>query len=474
MSRTIYHINEFVGIDQSHDENGLKPMMSPDACNMDTTDGNSSVARGCVRHIQAAIPGDGGIHALKIFSTLSGDMFIAAAGESIYAYKDGEWKSVYTYSDGLSEHHFDFVQAQIASKDYLIIASGEKQLVKFDGTTAAPFGSEEELSNKAVGYLAMYRSRLFSAGDKENPNRLYWSQLPGGTRSIESWGPVEASPNVEGGHTEVGSMKSDPIVGLAALSNQLIIFKQNSIYRLLGDKPSNFIVEEVEARNESTVYTAIVKRAGSLFFLTKGGLCIFNGVNAQTMADARRIQGILKNSSTADSRGAICRDKLYFTISENNKCAMIEYDLTRGAYMLRRGFTAYDICSKGGTVYLVNENRCVCRLDEGTSYDGAPVNAYWQTPKTDLYDKGGIKAMRALYLRGQSDDADSATLIDVTIGGCVTTYRTLLPKSENDVLEVPLQNEGRTFCMRIYNEAGGSFTLKSGMEAEFDARRRSE
>ena len=132
MSRTIYHINEFVGIDQSHDENGLKPMMSPDACNMDTTDGNLSVARGCVRHIQAAIPGDGGIHALKIFSTLSGDMFIAAAGESIYAYKDGEWKSVYTYSDGLSEHHFDFVQAQIASKDYLIIASGEKQLVKFD------------------------------------------------------------------------------------------------------------------------------------------------------------------------------------------------------------------------------------------------------------------------------------------------------------------------------------------------------
>ena len=86
-----------------------------------------------------------------------------------------------------------------------------------------------------------------------------------------------------------------------------------------------------------------------IFFLTKGGLCIFNGVNAQTMADARRIQGILKNSSTADSRGAICRDKLYFTISENNKCAMIEYDLTRGAYMLRRGFTAYDICSKGGT-----------------------------------------------------------------------------------------------------------------------------
>ena len=97
MSRTIYHINEFVGIDQSHDENGLKPMMSPDACNMDTTDGNLSVARGCVRHIQTAIPGDGGIHALKIFSTLSGDMFIAAAGESIRLQGRGMEKRVHIF-----------------------------------------------------------------------------------------------------------------------------------------------------------------------------------------------------------------------------------------------------------------------------------------------------------------------------------------------------------------------------------------
>ena len=147
----------------------------------------------------------------------------------------------------------------------MIIATGERQLIKFDGDEAKPFGSAEGVSDKKAGYLAMYRSRLFAAGDPENPNRLYWSQLPGGERSIENWGSVEASPNVEGGHTEVGSMKSDPIVGLSALSNQLIIFKRDSIYRLLGDKPGNFIVEEVEGRTETAVYSAIVKRAGSQF-----------------------------------------------------------------------------------------------------------------------------------------------------------------------------------------------------------------
>ena len=85
------------------------------------------------------------------------------------------------------------------------------------------------------------------------------------------------------------------------------------------------------------------------------------------MGDARRIQNMLKSASTAASRGAICRDKLYFTIGEGGGHAivLIEYDIMRAAYMLRRGFRAYDICSSGGTLYIANENRRICRMDEG-------------------------------------------------------------------------------------------------------------
>ena len=82
MARAIYRINEFIGIDQSRDENALKSAMSPDACNMDTAGGNLSVCRGCVRHIEAPIPGTGDIHAIRIFSTPDGEMFIAAAGRA--------------------------------------------------------------------------------------------------------------------------------------------------------------------------------------------------------------------------------------------------------------------------------------------------------------------------------------------------------------------------------------------------------
>lgn len=472
MSLKLFRIDEFTGIDQSRDENALPVSASPDAYNMETASGALAVAKGYTRHIAQAVPGGDDIHALFVYARTAGDLFIAVAGDSVYAWQNGAWQTVYTYENGLESHLFDFEQAQIDGTDYLIIGCGERQLVKFDGETASLFGSEENVSNIPVRYLAMYRSRLFSAGDPGNPNRLYWSQLPGSGRSVEEWGPVEASPNVEGGHAEAGSIGSDPIVGLAALSNQLVIFKKHSIYRLLGDKPGNFSIEEVDSRAERTTNTAVVKCGDALYFMTAGGLCCFNGVTAAPMRDARKIRTLLENSDVSASMGALCRDRLYFSLTDSDGDALIEYDLVRGVYMLRRGFAVKGLCARDGTLYLADQNRFVCRFNEGGDYGGAPIAARWRTPETDIREKSVIKGMRALYLRGSSDAKDSATLVDVKTGPLTETHRLLLPKSGSDVLEVPLKNEGRTFTLTFRNEAGGRFAVTSGIEIEFEQKRR--
>lgn len=392
-----FSLDEFSGLDQSRDENAVPFAMSPDACNMDTDNGALRVAKGYVRHIPAPVPGEEAIHALAVYAGDGGDRFVAAAGDALYAW-DGElWQSIYTYPAPLARHTFAFAQAQIDTTDYLIIGCGEHQLVKFDGTAASLFGSAENVSDIAVNYLSMYRSRLFGTGDPDHPNRLYCSQLPGSGRSIEAWGPVEASPNVEGGHAEVGSIASDPIISLAALSNELVIFKKHSIYRLLGDKPGNFTIEEVDSRAERTANTAVVKCGDALYFMTAGGLCCFNGVTAAPMRDARRIRTILENADVSASRGALCRDKLYFSLTDGAGDALVEYDLVRGAYMLRRGFSIGGLCARDGRLYLVDGARHVCRFNEGESYDGAPITAWWRTPETDLRDKSVVKGMRALY-----------------------------------------------------------------------------
>ncbi len=475
MARKIYRIDEFIGIDQSIGENGMSPAFSPDAYNMDTADGELSVAKGYTRHIAAPVPGEGPIRRMHLFRSGNGDRIIVLAGNELYACVDGTWGLIYTFEGGLTGGKVDFTEARIDGADYLLIGSGEQAIVKYDGSKAALFGSADKLSDIRVRYLAMYRSRLFSAGDPDNPNRLYWSKLPGSSRTIEDWGDDADSINVSGGHTEIGESAGDPIVGIIALSNQLMIFKKRSIYRLIGDKPSNFIVEKVDSDLETAAYTSLVTSGDVLYFMTKGGLCRFNGVTAAPMADARRIKNILSTASVEDTKGAVARSKLYFIIREDeNNDAIVEYDLLRRSYMLRRGFGAADIAAWDGRLYLINSARYVYLFDEGTSYDGLPIEAKWRTPETDLFDKSGVKAMRSLCFRGHSENSETALIAEVSIGGGKTSNRVLLPLEQSDVVEVPLKNEGRTFSLTLSNEAGGSFTLTGGAELSFETWRRVE
>ena len=123
-------------------------------------------------------------------------------------------------------------------------------------------------------------------------------------------------------------------------------------------------------------------------------------------------------------------------------------------------------------MYLINDKRFLYRCNEGESYDGDPIHAWWRTPMTDLYDKAGIKGLRELYLRAQPMTGDGALIIESTAGTVTETRRVLLPDSETEVLEVPLQNEGRTFCLKFSNEAGGRFSVQGGVELLLERRER--
>lgn len=474
MARKIYRIDQFVGIDQSQGENGMNPAFSPDACNMDTSDGDLTVAKGYTRYISDPIPGTDPIRRIFRFRAITGDQVVALAGSTLYAYKDGAWTEVYTYDSDLNDGKVDFQEVQIDGNDYLLMGSGEGRVIKYDGYESLYFGSEEKLSDVAVRYLAMYRGRLFSAGDAVYPGRLYWSKLPGSERNIEDWGDDVDSVNVSGGHTEIGTVSGEPIVGLAALSNQLIIFKKGSIYRLIGDKPSNFTVERVLAESEEAAYTSIVNKGDMLYYMTKGGMCRFNGVSAGQMGDADKLKRLMQKADVSDCRGAGVRNKLYFTLTDENGPAMVEYDTARGAYMLRRGFTPTDIASWDGELFIVDQNRYVCRFDSGSTYNGTPIEAWWRTPETDLYDKSGVKAMRSLCFRGSAIDSDTALNAEVKVGEAKTKSRIGLATDSSEVMEVPLKNEGRTFSMSLSNEAGGRFTLKGGVELSFETWRRVE
>lgn len=395
MARKIYRIDEFMGLDQSMGENGMAASYSPDACNMDTADGELTIAKGYTRYITSAVPGTEAIRRMFLFHSGSGDQVIVVTGGSVYAYREGVWVLIYTFTGGLTGGRVDFTEARIDATDYLLIASGEQQIVKYNGAQAA-------------------------------------------------------------------------------LSNQLLIFKKRSLYRLIGDKPSNFTVERIDSDVETAAYTSLVMSGDMLYFMTKGGLCRFNGVSAALMPDARRIKKLLSGADVSLSKGAAARSRLYYSFDDAKGGGIIEYDLVRHTYMLRRGFDVGDIASWDGRLYIVNSGRYVCLFDDGKSYDGKNIEAWWRTPETDLFDKSGVKAMRSLCFRGHAQGAATAMNAEVSVGSARAATRVLLPTEESEVVEVPLKNEGRTFSLRIANEAGGRFTLRGGIELSFETWRRVE
>ena len=470
-----YRIPVFYGIAQNVTENRQNDGESPDACNMDTASGRLSVAKGYVKESAAAFPDPSAVRRLYVWRHAGTRKLLVATGSKLFVLDEtaGEWKSIYDFGTTATAAQYDFLPVKIASTEYLLIANGTARMAKWDGLSASAtaFGSTEALSDAAVNFVELYYARLFAAGDAANPSRLYYSQAPGDTRTIENWTVATESENVSGGFVEVGT-DSDPITGLFAMSNQLLIFKRDSLYRLLGDRPGNFRIQPVSGTMQQPVHTACVRAGDVLYFLTPGGMYYFDGQSVQKKADADKVQLILQHADlsacTASARG----DKLYFSFreaaGEGGNDAVLIYDLARGTYMLRRGFTAHGLFSAGGTLFLLDGNGFVCRFEEGETYDGARIDAYWKTPMTDLDSKAVNKRLEELYLRGSGG---ILSLEAVTESGTVYNER-LMPGGSERILELGLTGEGRAFQLVFRNVNGSSFTIDGGVELIMDMQRR--
>lgn len=471
-----YRIARFLGIDQSECENNLDPGTSPGAHNMDTAGGRLTVAKGYVHHSELAHPCPDTVRRMFIWHKGDVQRFILFTDDGISVLREGAagWQTLHALPDGttLTDGQQDFLPLKIGSDEMLLCASGTEQIQTWDGEaeTCTPFGSAEQLSDPPTRLIELYYSRLFAAGDPNFPSRLYWSAAPGDERSVEDWSSMEASPDVSGGHVEVGT-DSDPITGLVALSNQLLIFKRDSLYRLLGDRPSNYRIYPVNAVMTQPLHSACVRCGDVLYFLTKTGLYYFDGQSVQRAADADRVQNILAEADLSACEGAACRDKLYFAFRTGGSTvnnAMLVYDRNRRSYMLRDGFTARALCADGGTLYLIDGDGYVCRFDEGETYAGREIEACWCTPMTDLGGKIAVKHLKELYLRGSG----GIIAISAKTGSGTVFFERLMPTDTPDVLEATLSGDGRAFCLEIANVNGSRFTIDGGVELLFDVQRR--
>ena len=545
-----FQVQEFFGIEQQKDSSLLPVGSAYDARNIDTSDGNMRVAKGFVRHIAEAIPNNDRIIKLVI-SRGSTQQYYVVASENIYAYESGAWRSIYTFSPALTTTQIDYLQTRIGTDDYIVIATGETQMVKiklsdntatqfgtglysFEGTVSsydsaryvvtlsAPLSTEalrhapldgiviggtwyavatavgatvtlskqpdaEPASGSAAtirgggsdahcNYIDMYYSRLFAAGDPNNPCRLYWSAVVGDGRTIEDWLAVEGSADASGGYVEIGEASGDPIVGLVLLSSQILIFKRYSVYRLYGDRPSTYSIERVESASRPMSNSGATVKYDTPFYLTRDGINYYDGTGVLPMSNGvRYLNRFMANvSSVSGSKAIHCDNRLYFTCRVDPDSAeddaIIVYDVGRGSYMVRDGFGIADLCAFDGRMFMTNSSRYVYEFDVGDSYDGEPITAYWRTQPTDLGFKHIKKQVKAVLFRG----ADGVINITVRAGNNKSYDRKNVFAAEDDgfVFSEFRVDQARVFEFLFENEAGGQFGINGGVEVLYETERK--
>ncbi len=468
-------LQSFGGMRQDKDDYINSPDTSPDACNMQTPDGCLSVAKGFSRAIPMAVPAGDSYKRLYVYARPDGLKYIVCTDTRLLVYDEtnGAWQELFSFGQRIDANQIAFLPMKIGTQDYLLIAYGKGQILKWDGldAQAAVFGSSENLSDEPQNYLEQYFGRLFAAGNPTKPSRLFWSKTPGDTRTVEDWRSDDASADVSGGFTDIGT-DSDPITGLFALSNQLLIFKRDTLYRLLGDRPSNYRILPVDAAFSRPQYTACVRYADRLYFLTDSGLCFYDGQTVRRPQSFRALHKLLSTCSLDRCEAAACGDQLYFAVREHADSAyndlLIEYDLMRETFMVRRGFTAAGLCAARGELYALTGAGRVVKFDDSPDYDGVPIEAWWETPRIDLGTKHHKKTLGELACTGSGDPMR----ITVRCDGQRYESTLLFPKNDDTVAESVLRGEGRVFRLRFANMNGGAFTLDTGVTLRFDSEHR--
>ena len=451
-----------------------KSDMSPNACTADTRSGALCSAKGFSRVIPSLCTADTPFERMFVYSTEHGNRCLAVARDMMYFYSEtlAIWQPLYQFETDVTGERMDFLKVRIGTSDRLLIACGNEPMLTFDAetNTVAAFGTEQKQSNKTISYAELYFGRLFAAGDPEAPSRLYWSKAPGGGRTIDDWRSDPNSENVSGGFVDVG-VDDDPITGLFAMSNQLLIFKRDSLYRLLGDRPGNYRIIPVDAAFRQPLHTACVRYADRLFFLTEGGLCFYDGQTVRKSAAFRALEPLLRNANLAAVRAAACDDTLYFAIRSRYDApyneTVIEYDVLRDRFMIRNGFTVVDLCTVHGTLYLLTGAGKLAAFDNNISYDGDPINVWWCTPMLDLGRKDTNKTLLMLTATGTGQIGVRA---ESDGGSYETSVR--LSSVPLGVTEIPLRGVGRMFRLRFSSVGGAPFTLDAPVTLLFDQQRR--
>lgn len=452
MSEGMLRIGEFLGLDQSQDEMGLKDGYSPDLQNVACEGGLLRTVRGYEKVSTEPVPG--GAHSLAALRSRERPRLLAANRQGVYSLtEDRRWRLECEQPGMERISHLNYAKDGV---DIVLLAGGYDPLC-WDGENPMQV---LEGAPSGIRHLALHYERVWAAGKAAEPDTVYWSRAydPG------DWSPHQTMPEAGGGFVLVPTFNGGKVRGLRNFFNDVVVFKDSDVFRIYGTYPGNYEIVRVHGIVGPIAERTIVPWADRVFFLSRDGLCAYNGVSAQPIdkGRARRFFDNVDYEQAMDTACAVVhKDVLRLALPEkgnegNN--AVLEVDLRRDIWTLRRDIRVDDFLPWQDELLFINDTGYLYALDKGEDYDGRPIRAYWQSKWMDFGRMGVRKRAGELRAFGSGQ---LAVTQQTEKGKHTRAMHFGQGESQRSAL---LRGVGNRLRLRIENQDGRPFALRGGLE----------
>jgi len=415
---------------------------------------------------------------------------IAARGGKIHeAGTTGSWTQIDTGRSNAGKYtHFRY---NLAGTDFIVWADGANNATKYDGTTVTDLNATGAPSDPQ--YVVGFKDSLFFAGMSSTP------------QSITFTAPfTDDDFNTANG---AGTINVDSkITGLFPFRDQLFIFCEERIFKLVGNSIADFqllpVTREIGCVNGFTIQEV----GGDLIFLGPDGLRTVAGTekigDVELGTISRQVQPRFEGLTDVDEfDSVVIPDKTQYRIFFSN--ANITRGNTTGVTAVRK--QAYEfadlrgirpsctdfITVQGETIILHGEyDGYVYRQEQGNDFDGNTITGKYRSPDLSMGDAGIRKAFQRVIINYAPEAAvnadlfvrydyespqvprpaaypfDTATV--VAIYGTSVYGTATYGGQSNPLIRQPIEGSGFAVALRV-NDRGVSapYSLK-GFQLEFD------
>jgi len=357
-------------------------------------EGGYSKIKGYEKFSTTAVTGSGPILALKVIS--SGRMVVArknASNFTQYYYGTGTtWTSMATSAgtNGGKVRHAEF---NLDGNDKVVFVDGTNYPVVYNtsGNTATFMTSANSTDVLGAEHVAVFKGTAFYA----KGNNVYFTA----PFTVDDFSVANGAGSINVGND---------VTGLVVFRDQLIIFTTSTIKRLTGNTSADFQVSPITDRIGCINGDTIQEVGGDIMYLAPDGIRLLSatdrigdfGLDIASDSIFKDANTFISNSSIFSS--VLLREKAQYRIfsyvaSEQDSTAkgliatkFVSQGATGISWATTKGIKAYvtDGRYSGSqeTIAFANEDGYIYVLDTGSDFDGADIEAIYESPFMPLTD----------------------------------------------------------------------------------------